>query len=63
MTTIHRIDSIEQVAMFNYGKKVFIVKGENLTTPIIEKAFSEYFELYIRIYNDGKEATVEVWFS
>ena len=61
--TIHRIDSIEQTAIFNYGKKVFIVKGENLTTPIIEKAFSDYFEYYIRIYNDGKEARIEVWFN
>lgn len=61
--TTHRIDSIEQVAMFNYGKKVFIVKGENLTTPIIEKAFSEYFELYIRIYEDGKTAEVKAWFD
>lgn len=50
------------VTMTHYGKKVYIVTGENLTAEVLYDYFAEYFDVVIK-HNDGKNATVAVWFD
>ena len=56
------IKSVKLEKMFNYGKKIFSVVGENLTTEVLYNYFADYFDVYIK-HNDGNNATVEVWFD
>lgn len=56
------IKSVKLEKMFNYGKKVFTVTGENLTAKVLYDYFYDYFEVYIK-HNDGNNAMVEVWFN
>jgi hypothetical protein len=56
------IQSVKLLNMTNYGKKVFAVTGENLTASVLYDYFAEYFEVIIK-HNDGKNATVAVWFD
>lgn len=56
------IKSVKLEKMFNYGKKIFSVTGESLTEEVLYNYFDGYFDVYIK-YNDGNNATVEVWFD
>jgi hypothetical protein len=56
------IQSVKLLNMTNYGKKVFAVTGENLTASVLYDYFTEYFDVIIK-HNDGKNATVAVWFN
>lgn len=56
------IKSVKLEKMYNYGKKIFSVVGENLTASVLYDYFAEYFDVVIK-HNDGKNATVAVWFD